>query len=140
MKTKKSKSRHVLVGNEAYGLYIGVTSDTDEQIVATQSVVLEECRHVCYWYGRTGGITSLAAHGVCGPQKMKSRIGAPARRALLIGVVNVYDLSDEAVASFADIVPTLTGKGRGYGSGGSGSGFGGGSGSGSESLIRVLVP
>ena len=106
MKTKKSKQRHVLVGNKSYGLYIGLTSDTDVHIVTTQSVVLEQCRHVCYWYGLNGGITSLAAHGVCGPRKMESRIGAPAARALLTGVVNVYDLSPEAVASFADIVPS----------------------------------
>lgn len=101
MKTKKSKQRHVLVGNKSYGLYIGITSDTDEQIVAKQSVVLTECRHVCYWYGRSGGITSLAAHGPCGPRVSESRIGAPCARALLTGIVNVYDLSPEAVAAFA---------------------------------------
>jgi hypothetical protein len=101
--TKKEK-RHVLVANERYGLYIGLTSATDAEIVATRSVRVEQCRHVCHWQGRTGGITSLAAHGPCGPEMMQSRVGAPATSSLLIGVVNVFDLSPEAVEQFAKII------------------------------------
>ena len=37
-----------------------------------------EVRHVARWYGKTGGITSLAAHGLCGPDAGNSRIGARA--------------------------------------------------------------
>ncbi len=48
---------------------------------------------------KTGGITSLAAYGPCGPQVKDSRIGAPAD-ALLNGVVNVIDCSAEAIAAF----------------------------------------
>jgi len=102
---KKSTERAVLVGNQSYGLYIGYTSATDAEIVGSKSVRLRACRHVCQWFGRTGGITSLAAHGPCGPRANESRIGAPAD-AVLTGVVNVYDLSAEAIAAFAAIVPS----------------------------------
>lgn len=100
--TKNTKMRWVLCGNSSYGLYIGETDATDEQIVETKSVRLTNCRHVCRWYGRTGGITSLAAYGPCGPQVSESRIGAPCN-ALVTGIVNVLDLSAEAVANFAKI-------------------------------------
>lgn len=98
-----SAKRHVIVGNERYGLYYGETSATDREIVATKSVRLENCRHICHWRGKTGGITSLAAHGPCGPQAQESRIGAPAPSSLLTGIVNVFDCSDEAVKAFERI-------------------------------------
>jgi hypothetical protein len=98
----KKLKRHVIVGNQSYGLYYGETDATDEEIVETKSVRLENCRHISHWRGRTGGITSLAAHGPCGPNAKQSRIGAPAS-ALLTGVVNVYDCSEEAVKNFARI-------------------------------------
>lgn len=103
-KKQKTQTRHVLVGNQSYGLYIGETDATDQEIVASRSVRLRNCRHVAKWYGRTGGVTSLAAHGPCGPRANDSRVGAPAD-ALLTGVVNVFDLSPEAIAAFAAIVP-----------------------------------
>ena len=102
--SKKKQSRHVLVGNQSYGLYIGQTDATDQEIVSSRSVRLRQCRHVAKWFGRTGGITSLAAHGPCGPRAKESRVGAPAD-ALLTGIVNVFDLSPEAVIAFAAIVP-----------------------------------
>ena len=98
--------RPVLVANERYGLYVGYASATDAEIVSTRSVRLAQCRHVCHWRGRTGGITSLAAFGPCGPRMMESRIGAPVTSALVTGVVNVFDLTPEAVAAFAQIVAT----------------------------------
>lgn len=101
---KKAKPRMVLVGNEKYGLYIGKTAMPDAEILKARSVRLTDCRHVSQWYGKTGGITSLAAHGPCGARAKESRIGAPAPSALLTGVVNVFDLSPEAVAAFAAIV------------------------------------
>lgn len=104
-KPLKTAPRHVLVGNERYGLYIGIATATDDEIVASKSVRLTGCRHVARWFGRTGGITSLAAHGPCGPRKMESRIGAPSD-ALLTGVVNVFSLTPEAVAAFASIEAT----------------------------------
>lgn len=104
-KTASRKPRAVLVANERYGLYIGETAATDEEITSSRSVRLANCRHVCQWYGKTGGITSLAAHGPCGPRAQESRVGAPATAALVTGVVNVFDLSAEAIAAFASIVP-----------------------------------
>lgn len=92
----------VLVGNQSYGLYIGETSATDAEIITSKAVRLVNCRHVCQWFGKTGGITSLAAFGPCGPRVGESRIGAPCH-ALVTGVVNVLDLSSEAVAAFAAI-------------------------------------
>lgn len=99
------KLRHVLVGNQSYGLYIGETDASDADIIASKAVRLTNCRHVSRWYGKTGGITSLAAHGPCGSQEKDSRIGAPCN-ALVTGVVNVLDLTPEAVANFAKIEAT----------------------------------
>jgi hypothetical protein len=101
-KTKKNKLRSVLVGNQSYGLYIGETDATDVDIIKSKAVRLMNCRHVARWYGKTGGVTSLAAHGPCGPQAKDSRVGAPCN-ALVTGVVNVLDLTDEAIANFAKI-------------------------------------
>ena len=105
MKSRKTStgSRAVLVGNQSYGLYIGETNATDDDIIATKAVRLTNCRHVCRWYGKTGGITSLAAFGPCGPSAGDSRVGVPVTSALITGVVNVLDLTPEAVASFAKI-------------------------------------
>jgi hypothetical protein len=104
-KSAERAERAVLVGNQSYGLYIGYTSDTDAEIVGSKSVRLRACRHVCRWHGKSGGITSLAAYGPCGPSAAESRIGAPAD-ALLTGVVNVYDLTPEAIAAFDAIRPS----------------------------------
>lgn len=98
-----SATRPVLVANERYGLYIGEATATDAEIVASRSVRLTNCRHVAQWYGKTGGITSLAAHGPCGAKAQESRVGVPCT-ALLTGIVNVFELSPEAVAAFAAIV------------------------------------
>lgn len=104
-KTKNGKSkRFVIVGNQSYGLYYGETSATDAEVAASKTIRLDGCRHICRWFGKTGGITSLAAHGPCGPRVDESRIGAPAPSQLVGGVVNVIDCSEEAVAAFARIV------------------------------------
>lgn len=106
MKQNKSTKRFVIVGNQSYGLYYGETSATDAEVVKTKSIRLDNCRHVCQWFGKTGGITSLAAFGPCGPNVGKSRIGAPIPSSLLTGVVNVLDCTPEAVAAFAKIEPS----------------------------------
>lgn len=103
MATNKTKKRFVIVGNEKYGLFFGETSASDEDVVKTHSIRLDNCRHICRWYGRTGGITSLAAFGPCGPQVDDSRIGAPAPSQLLTGVVNVIDCSAAAVEAFEKV-------------------------------------
>jgi hypothetical protein len=108
MASKKNKSRFVIIGNKSYGLYYGEVSATDAEIIKTESVRVTNCRHICRWFGMTGGITSLAAHGPCGPRASESRIGAAAPSVLLAGVVNVLDCTPEAVANFARIVASET--------------------------------
>lgn len=103
MDKNTKRKRHVIVGNQNYGLYFGLTDATDAEIAETKSVRLEQCRHICHWRGKTGGITSLAAHGPCGPRAKESRIGAPSPSSLLTGIVNVLDCTDEAVQAFARI-------------------------------------
>lgn len=103
---EKRNKRHVIVGNQSYGLYYGETDATDREIAETKSVRLDNCRHISHWQGKTGGITSLAAHGPCGPRVKNSRIGAPAPSSLLSGVVNVFDCTDEAVKAFARVEAT----------------------------------
>jgi hypothetical protein len=93
---KEAKKRLAILANKSYGLYYGevLSYDAKEGIAEVAN-----CRHVCRWYGKTGGITSLAAHGLCGPSAKDSRIGAPAR-ATLTGIVNVFDVTAEAAATF----------------------------------------
>lgn len=110
MANAKRKSRMVIVGNGPYGLYYGETSATDEEILEKNAVRLGRCRHIAYWKGDVGGITSLAATGPADG----SRIGKAAPSGLGSG--------------------SGSGEGWGWGSGegsGSGSGWGSGSGSGS---------
>lgn len=99
----KRKRRTVIIGNDKYGLYYGDVEASDEEIIAKKAVRVYGCRHIAYWQGGTGGITSLAAWGpkVGGD----SRIGAPAD-ALITGVVNVLDVSADARVAFAMAVPT----------------------------------
>lgn len=90
MATKK-KYKAILC-NDKYGIYYGTVESYDP---VTRVAVVSGCRHVCRWYGRTGGITSLAAHGLCGPDAAKSRVGAPCD-ATLTGIVNVFRTSEVA--------------------------------------------
>jgi len=99
-------TRYCIVSNEGYGLYCGYVSATDEQIVKQGFVSVEECRHIRYWYGGTGGITSLAAWGPCGLRVKDSRIGAPCPTSLIVQVRTIHECTPEAVANFAAIVPT----------------------------------
>jgi hypothetical protein len=100
-KTKTTKNPKVrppikaILANKSYGLYYGEVESFDS---VHGIAIVRNCRHVCRWFGRTGGITSLAAHGLCGPRASESRIGAPVR-ATLTGIVNVFECSDEAAAT-----------------------------------------
>lgn len=99
MKTKKVTKRTTktaILANDHYGLYYGIVKSYDPK---TRVAVVDQCRHVCRWFGRTGGITSLAAHGLCGPRAGESRIGAPVG-ATLTGIINVFECTPEAAATF----------------------------------------
>ena len=91
----KKKAKYAIIANKSYGLYAGIVESFD---AASGVAVVKDCRHVARWYGKTGGITSLAAFGLCGPNASQSRIGAPAN-ATLTGIVNVFECSPEARAS-----------------------------------------
>ena len=92
---KKSSGKYSIIANKSYGLYAGIVESFDP---VNGVAVVRECRHVARWYGKTGGITSLAAHGLCGPSAAESRVGAPTS-ATLTGIVNVFECSPEARAS-----------------------------------------
>lgn len=94
---KKAAERYAIIANKSYGLYVGIVDSFDAK---TGVVEARECRHVARWYGKTGGVTSLAVHGLCGSQASESRIGAPVARATLSGIVNVFDCTPEARATF----------------------------------------
>lgn len=99
MATKKTAKapQYKLFCNERYGIYAGLEESYDP---VTRVAVVRDCRHVARWYGKTGGITSLAAHGLCGPSAGDSRIGAPTSEpATLTGIVNVFPCSAEARAT-----------------------------------------
>jgi hypothetical protein len=95
--------RWAIIGNEGYGLYFGMIDASDADIAATKSVRVRQCRHVRYWRGGTGGITSLAAWGPCGPAKNESRIGEPSPESLILNVCAVHVCTPEAVSAFASI-------------------------------------
>ena len=104
-----AKKRAVLVANKSYGLYIGETTATDADLQETRgedgtmALTVTDCRHVARWFGKKGGITSLAMFGPCGTRVKESLVGAACPSSLLSGVVNVFELSKEAVAAFAAI-------------------------------------
>ena len=91
----KKNERYAILANSSYGLYAGIVGKITPTADGKLTVEVRDCRHVARWYGKTGGITSLAAHGLCGKQAQESRIGAPTT-ATLTSIVNIFDCSDEA--------------------------------------------
>ena len=103
MATKKKTETYAIIANKSYGLYSGIVVSTSPMPDGTLRVGVRECRHVCQWYGRSGGITSLAAHGLCGPRAGESRVGAPAPGVTdLTGIVNIFPASQEARSTIED--------------------------------------
>jgi hypothetical protein len=100
---KQNRGRWVIVGNGPWGLWFGRVTASDAAVVRARSVRLYDARNIRYWYGKTGGITSLAAFGPCGPRGNESRMGAPISSTLLLDVKAIHDCSSEAVAAFAAI-------------------------------------
>lgn len=97
MPKKPAGKQFSIIANKNYGLYAGIVESFD---TATGVAIVSDCRHVARWYGKTGGITSLAAHGLCGASAGDSRIGAPAPGlSTLTGIVNIFPCSAEARAT-----------------------------------------
>lgn len=90
------RSRKVIVTTQFRDLYYGEITATDEEIAVNKAVRVENCRHIAYWRGPRGGITSLAA---IGPTHNESRIGAPTSM-LVTGVAHILDVSPAAVRVF----------------------------------------
>lgn len=97
-KSTKKPERYAIIANKSYGLYAGIIETVTPTVDGLLTVEVRECRHVAHWRGKTGGVTSLAAFGLCGPNAGESRIGAPVR-ATLSGIVNIFDCSPEARAT-----------------------------------------
>ncbi len=100
-KQKNSEAKYCVITNKSYGIYVGLVDEvTPDSNGETKTVKAREVRHVARWFGKTGGITSLAVYGLCGPRAGESRIGAPSVAATLSGIVNVFECSAEARQTF----------------------------------------
>lgn len=93
---------HVIIGAE-YGLWYGELVSHD---IATRTAVLKNVRNIRYWYGGTGGITTLAAWGPKDSPGKTNRIGAAIPSATIQQVSSVLECTSDAVGAFAAIVPT----------------------------------
>ena len=99
---KKTKLRWAIVGNGNWGLYYGQVEQGKPWRSGDTLRVLN-CRHVCRWYGKKGGITSLAAFGICGPNAVNSRIAAPSPVSEIGDVRAVHFCTEAAVASIGAV-------------------------------------
>ena len=71
-KKQKPEAKYCVITNKSYGIYVGLIDDLDRDVTPdangeTKTVKAREVRHVARWYGKTGGITSLAAHRLVRP-------------------------------------------------------------------------
>ena len=95
-----NEERYAIIGTINYGLYAGIVDSIQpDPGTSTMTVTVRQCRHIPRWFGRTGGITSLAVYGICGPRAGESRIGAPAPQSTISGVRAIHDCTPEARAT-----------------------------------------
>lgn len=106
--TKQDDLIPVIVGNGTggYGLWFGYITKHDADTPSLTSVKLFKARSIRYWYGRSGGITSLATHGLCGPRAKESRVGNPAPFSNVVEVKAIHACTPEATATFESVVNT----------------------------------
>jgi len=97
---KLQKIRWCIVGNGPWGLWFGEVRAKDADVIKSKAVRLYRARNIRYWYGKSGGITSLAAHGLCGPRAGESRIGTEIESTLLMDVKAIHECSQEAANTF----------------------------------------
>jgi len=100
-KAEESRREWVIVGHGGYGLMYGRIDLSEFQNTTTAKVY--DARNIRRWYGRKGGITSLAAFGPCGPKVDESRIGAPIPWSLVLDVRAIHKCTPEAVEAFAAV-------------------------------------
>lgn len=97
---KKNADRWAIVGNGPWGLWFGRVRTSDAQVIRDKAARIYDARGIRRWYGRRGGITSLAVYGLCGPRAAESRIGAPASSSLVLDVKAIHECTAGAVATF----------------------------------------
>lgn len=98
MATKKQTGRWVIVTSQYRDLYYGLITATDKEISETHAVRVERCRHIAYWTGPKGGLTSLAVEGPAAG----SRIGGETS-VLITGVAHVLNVTEAAQVRFAAV-------------------------------------
>jgi len=98
-KSKSSTGRPVIVTTQWRDLYYGRVVTPLAKIAAQHWCLVDECRHIAYWQGPRGGLTSLAAEG----PGAGSRIGARIDGALITGVAHLLPVTAEAAKKFAEI-------------------------------------
>jgi hypothetical protein len=94
---KTTAAKYCVIANQKYGIYVGLVDDHDAK---SGIVKAREVRHVCQYFSKKGGLSSLATYGLCGPRAHESNIGAPAPSATLTGIVNVIECTPEARSTF----------------------------------------
>lgn len=91
---------YAIITTQYRDLYYGeVDADDIEGILERKSGAFRNVRHVAYWHGPTGGLTSLCAEGPDG----QSRIGRAIERGFLSGIAHILPVSEEAAAKFAKV-------------------------------------
>lgn len=96
----------VMIGSGTWGLWVGQIDASKRaigEVIRTKAIFVHGCRNVRYWYGPTGGITSLAAKGP-NPLDKRNRIGCRVDMTVT-DVKNLYYLTQEAVANFEKVDP-----------------------------------
>ena len=91
------KSRILIVASGEIGLYYGEVSESDEQIAKTKMAHVAHCRHIAYWEGPEGGITSLAEIGPTAASKIGVATSTPST---ILDVRNLFPVSAAAAAKF----------------------------------------
>jgi hypothetical protein len=97
-KAQKNGVRTVIVTTQYRDLYYGEISATDAEIARDHAVSVVACRHIGYWKGPKGGLTSLAVEGPGPGSNIGHSLDAPA---LITGVAHILPVTEEARARFA---------------------------------------
>jgi len=89
-----------ILGNDHYGLYFGMVVAYNSK---SKVAVVEDCRGIIEYHTKTGGITTLATEGLCGPKAGDSLIGAPVPQAVLTHIVNIFVCTERAIDSIEGV-------------------------------------
>lgn len=90
-------SRPVIICTEYRGVFYGLTTATDEQILQEQRVFLTDGRMAIYW-GTDKGVMQLAATGPTGRSKISAKADVSLGK-----VTAVFAVSNEAQAAWEKV-------------------------------------